>query len=140
MRWPTLLVYAALPALLPAPASAVVVSEIHYHPPAGDEALEFVELANEFATPEDLSGYAFTEGISFRFAPGTILGPRGILVVAGDAAALKARYGIDNVVGDFGGRLDAGGDRLTLVSHAGVVVQSLRYRDRGKWPTGPDGT
>src|SRR6266545_6968657 len=104
----SILVVAAAAARVP----AVVISEIHYHPPAGDEALEFVEITNDSTTPEDLSGWTFTEGISFQFPPGTILGSRAILVVALDQDALKARYGIGNVVGNYSGRLDNAGERL----------------------------
>ncbi len=118
----------------------VVISEIHYNPPIGDERLEFVELANEFSTPEDISGYAFSNGIDFTFPPGTILAGSGFLVVALDTQAVAQRYGITNVIGDYTGRLDASGERLTLVNHAGVVLQNIRFRDRGKWPGEPDGT
>lgn len=122
------------------PCEAVVISEIHYHPPVGDEALEFVELTNDLATPEDISGYAFQSGIDIVIPDGTVLGPYGSLVIAKDAATLAARYGISNVIGDFAGKLDGAGERLELVNHAGAVVQSVRYQDSGKWPSGPDGT
>ncbi|MBI4606768.1 MAG: lamin tail domain-containing protein [Planctomycetes bacterium] len=61
-------------ALLAGPARGVVtISEIGYRPPPGDEALEFVELSNDSATPEDISGYAFVEGIRFEMPAGTVL-------------------------------------------------------------------
>lgn len=121
-------------------AAALIISEINYHPPAGDEALEFIEVANDSTTPEDISGYAFVEGISFVFPAGTVLGARGVLVVCADVVALKARYGIENAVGNYQGRLDAGGERLTVVDVGGILVHGLAYNDRGKWPTAPDGT
>ena len=124
---------------LPSPVTALVISEIYYNPPAGDESLEFIEIANDSSMPEDLSGYAFVNGVRFLFPPGTILPSRGIVVVCADADAVQARYGIDNTIGNFEGRLDARGERLTLVNHVGIVVQNIRYRDRGKWPVGPDG-
>src|SRR5574341_257103 len=72
-------------AVLAAPsAPAVTITEVHYHPPTGDEGLEFVEIANDLGSPEDLSGWAFVEGIDFEFPQGTILGPKGILVVCLD--------------------------------------------------------
>ena len=61
-------------------------------------------------------------------------------MVCADAAAVRARYGIDNAIGDYEGRLAASGERVTLVNHVGIVVQNIRYRDSGKWPAGPDGT
>src|SRR4029453_18930332 len=119
---------------------AAVISEIHYHPPAGDEALEMVEVSNDSSTPEDISGYSFSEGIAFEIPPGTVLEGYGVIAVCANAAAVKARYGITNAIGDYAGKLDGSGERLTLVNHAGAVVSSVRYRTKGKWPTAPDGT
>ena len=119
---------------------AIVISEIHYHPAGGNSAFEFVEVTNESTTPEDISGYHFTDGIVFEFAEGTILGGGETIVVCANANAIQARYGIDNVVGDFVGLLESSGERLTLVNHVGVVVESIRYRQGGKWPHAADGT
>ncbi len=118
---------------------AQTVTEIHYHPPEGEEELEFIEITNEYSGPQDLSGFAFVEGIRFVLPPGTVLRGGESLVVCADAEAVRTRYGIDNVVGDFEGRLDSGGERVTLVNHVGVVVLTLRYDDDGKWPLAPDG-
>src|SRR5437867_2090512 len=119
---------------------AVVISEIHYHPPAGEENLEFIEVSNDTTTPDDISGYRFLEGIEFEFPPGTILPASGILVVCADVEAVKARYGIQNALGNFIGKLDNSGEKITLANHCGIVLQSLHYRDDGKWPVAPDGT
>ncbi|MBI4582522.1 MAG: lamin tail domain-containing protein [Planctomycetes bacterium] len=120
-------------------AHAVVISEIHYHPRRGEEALEFIEVANDTSTPEDLSGYAFVKGIQFVFPPGTILHARDFLVICASVEAVKARYGIENAIGNYKGQLDNGGERITLVNQAGIAVQDLNYRDEGKWPVEPDG-
>jgi len=125
---------------LSSPLQAVVVSELHYHPPEGQEALEFLEITNDAYSPEDISGWAFVEGIRFEFPPGTILKGREALVVCANVDAVRAQYRIDNAVGNYEGKLDGSGDRVTLVNHVGIVMQSLRYRDGGKWPVGPDGT
>ena len=129
--------------LLPAiwqPAMGFVISEINYHPPVGQEALEFIELANDSLTPQDLSGYRFVDGISFEFPEGTILEGGGFLVLCADAAAVSAHYGIENVIGNYEGRLDGGGERLTILNHADREMLSVRYDDQGKWPVGADGT
>lgn len=139
--WVVLALLLSLPART---ASAVVVTEIHYNPAGGADALEFLELAGETTTPEDLSGYRFTEGIRFEFPPGTILGKGDRIVVCRDAAALTDHYGAASlrgpVLGDFVGRLDGSGERITLVDSVGTVVLTLRYNDRGKWPAAADGT
>ena len=71
----------------PPPPGPVVINEIHYHP-ANDADLdqEFVELYNRSDTPADLTGYAFAQGIQFRFAEGTAIPPRGMLVVCRNLA------------------------------------------------------
>lgn len=134
-----------LPALLAAltarPArGGVVISEIHYAAAPDQVGLELVEVSNDTTTPVELSGFAFVEGISFTFPQGTVLGSRGSLVVAEDAGRLGAAFGIDNVAGTYTGSLNATGERLTLVNRSGIVVSSVRYRDRGAWPTGPAGS
>ena len=144
LRFPLAIVLVLGP-LYPGEVSALVISEIHYHPRASLDPLEtfeFVELFNDTSTVVDISGYSFVEGIAFTFPPGTVLGAYERVVVCVDATAVRAHYGLNSQVafGDFVGRLDASGERLTLVNHSGAVVQSLRYRDRGKWPVGPDGT
>lgn len=123
----------------PPEAAALVISEIHYNPRAGDNALEFIELTNESLGPVDLSGYAFVEGIHFEFPAGTLLAPKEIIVVCADADAVRGRFGISNVLGNYEGRLDASGERVSLANHVGVILQSIRYADDGKWPVGPDG-
>ena len=130
-----------LPLLLPVRAAhGLVISEIHYNPPVGEEALEFIEVTNDAHSPEDLSGWAFIEGIHFVFPPGTVLGSRRVLVIAADAAAVAERYDLLNVIGNYEGRLDASGERVRLVNHVGIEMQNVRYRDRGKWSSLADGT
>ncbi len=126
--------------LLPSAAlGGVVISEIHYHPAENELAFEWIEIANDSATPVDISGYAFVNGVDFVFPEGAILSGRGFIVVARDADAVSLRHGIE-VLGNFTGRLDNDGERITIANHAGVTVASVRYRDRGKWPVGPDGS
>jgi len=128
------------------PCMALVVSELMYHPveegntPSGNERLEFVELYNDQATSDDLSGYKFTNGIGYTFATGTILGPKKYVVVAREPNAVKAAYGISVVYGPFTGRLDNDGERIELSNCNGEIIISFRYNDTRPWPSSPDGT
>ena len=119
---------------------ALVISEIHYNPSPGNEELEFVEISNDTTTPEDISGYSFVQGIHYTFPPGTILHGSDVIVVCANVEAVKERYGIENAYGNFNGQLNSGGEELTLVNHVGIVVQSILFNDRGKWPVAPDGS
>lgn len=136
----TALLVSLLSVAAASPLGAVVISEIHYHPRAGDEGLEFVELTNDHYSPEDISGWALVDGVRFVFPSGTILRAREILVVCTNADAVQSAYGIDNAIGNFEGRLNSAGERVTLVNHAGAEMASVRYNDRGKWPTADDGS
>ena len=119
-------------------AQALMISEIMYNPP--DETLEFIELYNPRAVIEDLSGFAFTNGIQYEFPPNTFLGAKAYLVVALDPNALAAAYDITNVYGPFTGKLSNQGERIELSNANGEIILSLRYNDAYPWPVCPDGT
>jgi len=141
-RYLLILQWFAFVLLAGSPVEAVVISEIHYNPGEGLESLEFVELASDTTTPEDISGYRFSGGVTFQFPPGTILTRNQKILVCADRDAVIKHYGIDGglVFGNFIGRLDGSGERLELANDVGIPLQSIRYRDEGKWPTAADGT
>ncbi len=145
---------AALIVGLASPAFAVRITEIMYNP-AGTTAdgpnLEFIEIFNEEPNAVDLFGYHFCEGIEFVFADRRFLAAGAYLVIAADPDALKEQHpDLRNVVGPWGivgedgmadgARLANGGERVSLCDNAGVVIATLRYNDRGKWPGAADGT
>jgi hypothetical protein len=53
--------------------SSVVINEIMYRPVSGDERDEYVELYNPSATPVDVGGWSFTDGISFTIPAGRVI-------------------------------------------------------------------
>jgi hypothetical protein len=115
------------------------VSEVMYHPVDGAAALEFIELYNNRAVFEDLSGCAFTDGIRYIFPPDTIVEPKSHLVIARDPVALESVYKISGVFGPFTGRLSNSGERVELSNPAGEILISLQYDDQHPWPVSPDG-
>jgi len=117
----------------------LVLSEIMYHPADEGETLEFIELYNNRAVFEDLTGYAFTNGIQYVFEPGTIINSGQYLVVARDPASMKSAYPLSNVLGPFTGRLGNDGERIDLSNNNGEIIISLRYDDERPWPVSPDG-
>jgi hypothetical protein len=126
--------------LIAQPSMGLVISEIMYHPADAGETLEFVELYNNQAVFEDISGCAFTEGIQYVFESGTVLKAGEHLVVARDPAALEAAYSIDGVLGPFTGRLGNDGERIVLSNNNGGIIISVQYDDERPWPVSPDGT
>ena len=138
---------------VPADASNVVISEIHYHPaePATPQEIaissdrdnyEFVELLNMGPRSIDLSDVYFSDGIVFNFPPNTILGAGARAIVVRNEAAFTARYGElpDGVViGQYSGRLSNDGERVILTSSSTGDLHDFTYNDQPPWPTLPDG-
>ena len=140
-RWYGLLTMASLVVIcIGQQGFGLVVSEVMYHPLEDGEMLEFIELYNNRAVFEDLTGCAFTNGIGYAFEPGTIIGPKSYLVIARDPIGLAQSYDLADVRGPFSGRLSNDGERIELSNGGGQIVVSLSYGDDAPWPVSPDGT
>jgi hypothetical protein len=123
--------------------SGLVISEIMYNPPNrgainGDD-LEFLELKNMGTSPLNLSGLYFSEGINFTFPNGSMLLPGGFFLLARNAEALQTIYPGVIVHGVYGGRLDNGGETITIMHPHGAVIVSVTYDDDPPWPLTADG-
>lgn len=108
-----------------ADATNLVVSEIYYHPPAGLESDEFLELRNTSSESIDLLGSAFTEGIAYTFTESTILAPGERLILT------KSQF-------QSGTSLANDGERIALTAADGSTIFDFSYDDRAPWPTAPD--
>lgn len=121
----------------------LAVTEIMYHPPNfgatdGDE-VEFLELRNTGTNTLDLSGLQFTDGMTFAFTNGAQLAPGQSFVLVRNQLAFAAKYPGVTVNGIYSGRLDNGGERLSLAHLLGSNVFSFRYETTPPWPVTPDG-
>ncbi len=122
----------------------LVVSELMYHAPdagvvSGDN-LDFLELKNAGTNIIDLSGATFTDGINFTFPDGTRLSPGQFFLLGRSRPDLQNKYPGLTVHGVYTGKLDNGGEQLTLVHGLnGSVILSFGYKDSGRWPITPDG-
>lgn len=137
----------------PASASNLVISEFSYNPvPAPAEVtagttaamLEFIELSNISASPVELNGCRFDDGILFDFSLHSsvlTIPPWGRIVLASNASAFAARYPGVPVAGIFqgGSNLSNSGERLELLSLSGSPVFDFVYDDSSPWPVAPDG-
>jgi hypothetical protein len=110
-----------------------------YHP-VGGSAYEYLELFNTGSIAVDLGGFSF-EGIDFVFAPRTVLGAGGRLVLANNAnpSLWSARYPGVAAAGHYGGQLDNAGERLALLDASGKTVFSTAYSPAFGWPAAADG-
>ena len=119
------------------------VTEIMYRPlpftPFGSDDLEFIELKNTGTNTLDLSGLRFTSGLTFSFTNGTRLAPGAFFVLSPSASAFALRYPGVPVNGNYSGKLDNGGEKLTLAHVLGTNVFSFTYNNAVPWPITPDG-
>jgi hypothetical protein len=123
---------------IPSPVGKVVINEIMYQPSVPHA--EFVELYNNSTNLTfDLSNWQF-RGLSYTFPAGSLIGPQNFLVLAANAPAFAAAYGVTNPVFDiFQGNLQAA-ETLTLFDATTQVVAKVRYQGQLPWPTNVNGT
>ncbi|MCH8046595.1 MAG: lamin tail domain-containing protein [Planctomycetes bacterium] len=126
----------------------IVINEILYHAPPqlrtdtqpyleSDE--EWIELYNRGNETIDLSGWRLRDAVDFEFEVGLTIGPGEYLVVAKDAESVKAKYGITNVVGNFGRSLSNHDDRILLIDANKNPADEVHYYESGKWAAFADG-
>ena len=100
---------------------------------------QWVELFNRSSNAVDLTGWEIGGGISYRFTPGQTLAAGAYLVVAKDAASLRATYPSIPIVGDFGRNLSAKSDTIVLQDPDGNPACQVHYFDAAPWPEYADG-
>jgi hypothetical protein len=134
----------------------IVLNEIMYNPISGDDD-EFIELYNRGSGPVNVGQWRFEDGVNFTFPAGTTIPAAGYLVVAKNRTNLLARHpGLSSalVVGDYGGQLANGGERVALAMPEislrtngsvittnifYIVVNAVTFRDGGRWGEWSDG-
>ncbi len=118
---------------LPATAS-VVINEIHYNSRPNSAQDEFIELHNPGDTAVDLSGWFFSDGIDFVFPLGSMIDSGGYLTLASTADKVSGASGV--YVGNF----SSSGERVRLRDSAGLLVDSVNYKNTFPWPVAADGS
>jgi hypothetical protein len=121
--------------------TGLVLSEIHYRPEsrADGQNLEFIELYNSQAVPEDLSGVQITGSISYTFPTGTLLPPGGFLVVARYPAAVSSAYGLSSVLGPYQRSLQLNSGTVQVRGRSGALLLEADYSNEIPWPAAADG-
>jgi hypothetical protein len=105
----------------------IVINEILYNPPSGNQDEEYVELYNITSFPVTLyrvdksAPWRFTDGIDYTFSPTEFvtIPAYGYLLVVKDKTDFLARYGGIvpsgvEVLGSYGGRLSNSGEKVDL--------------------------
>jgi hypothetical protein len=129
----------------------VVINEIMYNPPTGNQNEEYIELHNITGSLVTLYRYdksapwKFTDGIDYTFSAGPVVTIQayGYLILAKDLTAFTARYGGMpsgvQVLDGFGGRLSNAGERLQIGMPGDIDNLGTRYYIRIDRVTYSDG-
>jgi hypothetical protein len=114
----------------------VVITEIMYNPPESNiDSLEYFELHNLNSTPTDISGWSFTQGITYTFPAGTIMQPGSYLVLAKNANAFASVFGFaPDFVWASNDALTNGGEDIELRDATGNVQDYVNYLNALPWP------
>jgi len=135
----SILAFLLLP-LAQAEKSPVLINEFMYHPPDGQDMLQYVELLNRGTEPVDVSNWNLSGAIKFKFPAQTVLPAQSFVVVCRNTSVFQKNYGTAAVlVGNFAGKFKHKGGILELTDGAGQSVESLRFTDKSPWPLGADG-
>lgn len=127
-----------LEALEPRRMLAVVINEIHYNSEDNTVAEEFIELHNTGSSSVDLSGWEFTDGITYTFNQGQQIPGGGYIVVAQDPAVALEEFGV-TTLGPYSGNLSSDGERVELRNAQGSLIDVVDYRVGFPWPIAASG-
>jgi hypothetical protein len=124
------------------PEGNVVINEIMYNPTAANAG--FIEIFNRSTTTAfDLSDWRI-DGLDFNFRNGTVINPRGYLVVARSRVGFGRAYTFNiPLAGEYNGRFATNGETLRLIRTVGTnetVVDVVAYENLLPWPTAADGS
>ncbi|HEY0549067.1 MAG TPA: lamin tail domain-containing protein, partial [Verrucomicrobiae bacterium] len=126
----------------PQDLSKLALTELMYHPPdvgiTNSDEFEFLELKNAGTNTLNLSGLVFS-GINFTFPNGAMLAPGQFFVLVRNPTFFASKHPGVTINGIYTGRLDNGGEPITLSHPLGATIFSVTYADVAPWPIPADG-
>ena len=115
-----------------------VITEICYKPNQGMGETEYIMLSNVGTEDIDLSGYSFTQAITFTFPDGVMLPAGESLYIVRDMDASNTNQ---NSLPWDSGRLADEGETIELSTPQGIIIDQVRYLPIAPWPViGTEGT
>jgi hypothetical protein len=127
------------------PPPALRITEMLYNPkkPAGslldDDEYQFIELQNTSGSSINLGGISI-EGVNHFVFPNMSLAAGARTLVVANQAAFESRYGTGlPIAGVFTGRLSHGGEKISLLTSLGQIIEQFTYSDGWYGPTDGDG-
>ncbi len=126
----------------PQDLSKLALTELMYHPPdigiTNSDEFEFLELKNAGTNTLNLSGLVFS-GFNFTFPNNTMLAAGQFFVLVRNPTAFASKHPGVAINGIYTGRLDNGGEPITLSHPLGATIFSVTYADVAPWPVTADG-
>jgi hypothetical protein len=127
----------------PCTAETLIVSEVNYKSPPGNDAGDWFEIRNLGSSPRDVSGFFVRDEKNtnlYKIPPGTIIPPDGFLVLFSDLTLFNQENpGIPNKVGPITFSLSGTGDAIRIYNASDKLIYSMHYLDYAPWPNEPDG-
>ncbi len=121
----------------------LIINEINYNSAPDFDPEDWIELHNPGDSPVDLSGWVVKDSDdahNFVVPVGTVIAPKGYLVISRDTAAFRRLFAqVPGVIGNLPFGLGNDGDQVRLYSATGMLVDSVAYDDRAPWPQAADG-
>lgn len=118
---------------------SVIINELMYNPVSGNQLDEYIELYNTTGSPIDISGWSFSAGVTFTFAPATTIPANGYFLISPSAGSTLSTYGI-SISQVYTGALSNGGEAITLVDETLQTIDTVTYDDVSPWPESSDGS
>ena len=134
----------------------VTITELMYNPTGANSNLQYVEIQNQTAAPVDVSGWQFSQGVTYTFPAGTTLAPYEAVTIVHFAltdtaslAAFRSAYGTDaatRLLGPFTGTLASKGEQVQLSRPDApradapaytplLLIDDVTYAITAPWPT-----
>jgi hypothetical protein len=126
--------YTPTPGAANIPGAGVVINELHYDPDVKTEIVDFVELYNNSTQTVNVSGWRFTNGITYTFGANVTMTPGQYVVLAENAAQFRSKFGFA-AFGQYTGTLSGEGDHLGLGDANGNKIDEVTYGAGFPWPT-----
>jgi hypothetical protein len=119
------------------------ITEIQYNPDTygskESKDLEFLEFKNIGDKGIDMGGLKIDSGVNFTFPAGTIINPKGFVVIASEEDGFEYLYNM-KPTGYFSGNLSNEGERIVLTDENNNILINLKYDEQYPWPIKANGT
>jgi len=112
-------------------AETLIIHEILFK--IDGEGYEFIELYNTSNSSINVSGWYFSDGVSYTFPSGTVINGKSYYTITGNLNQFQTKFGIA-ANGAFSGSLSNGGEKLVLRNSAGGQIDVVDYLSNPNWP------